>query len=225
MTLNSGLRGFDQKDIDAIEGALQRRVPGFDANEGGAEVVSFLAGGKILGRELRGRMKEGYALVTTVALIFVLGMLSLSFRTPGRLLLALTPLLLGITWMLGLMTLTGIDMNIVNIPVTAMILGIGIDDAVHVVHSFYTDAKRNIRATYRTTGKALVLTTLTTTAGFGSLAFAGHPGLKSMGLLASLGCICCLIAALITLPSVLALWAGGHAGEPDETDESERSET
>ena len=43
-------------------------------------------------------------------------------------------------------------------------LAMGADDAVHVVHSFYTDANRNIRATYRTTGKALVLTTATTTA-------------------------------------------------------------
>jgi len=215
MTLSSGLRGFDRNDIDTIENTLALKVPGFNSDEGESGVVSFLAGGKVLARELQGRMKEGYALVTGVALIFVFGMLSLSFRTPGRLLLALVPLLLGVTWMLGLMTLSGIDMNIVNMPVTAMILGIGIDDAVHVVHSFYTDANRNIRATYRTTGKALVLTTATTTAGFGSLAFAGHPALRSMGLLASLGCICCLIAALITLPSILAIFAGGKSGDPD----------
>jgi predicted RND superfamily exporter protein len=214
-TLSSGLRGFTADDIHGIEQALARRVPGFDADEGGAPVVSFLAGGKILARELRGRMKEGYATVTLAALAYVFGMLTLSFRRPGRILLALTPLLLGITWMLGLMTLGGVDMNVINIPVTAMILGIGIDDAVHVVHSFYTDADRNIRATYRTTGKALVLTTLTTTAGFGSLAFAGHPGLRSMGLLAILGCVCCLVAALVTLPSILALYAGGRADDPE----------
>ena len=212
MTLSSGVHGFRPEEIDHIEFVLQRSVPGFNADEGGAEVVSFLAGGKILARELRARMKEGYATVTAAALIFVFGMLTISFRRPGPILLSLVPLLLGITWMLGLMTLGGIDMNVINVPVTAMILGIGIDDAVHVVHSFYFEADRDIRATYRTTGKALVLTTLTTTAGFGSLAFAGHPGLKSMGLLAILGCACCLVAALVTLPSILAIFAGGHDG-------------
>lgn len=225
MTLSSGLRGFTRDDIDHVERTLLRHVPGFEAEEGGAEVVSFLAGGKILARELRARMKEGYATVTAAALIFVFGMLTLSFRRPGPIFLSLVPLLLGITWMLGLMTLGGIDMNVINVPVTAMILGIGIDDAVHVVHSFYTEAGRNLRATYRTTGKALVLTTLTTTAGFGSLALAGHPGLKSMGLLAILGCFCCLVAALVTLPSILAIFAGGHDGSADAAGDETTPET
>ena len=59
---------------------------------------------------------------------------------------------------------------------------------------------------------------------FGSLAFAGHPGLRSMGLLAILGCVCCLIEALVTLPAILALWAGGHAGEPQRAPASEDPE-
>jgi predicted RND superfamily exporter protein len=204
MTLSSGRQGFRKEDIDAIEARLISEVPGFNADEGAAPIVSFLAGGKILGRELRAVMKEGYALVTGAALLLVLGMLVLSFRRPVRILLALVPLVLGVTWMLGIMTLAGIDMNVINVPVTAMILGIGIDDAVHVLHSFFTDAGRDVRRTYRTTGKALVLTTLTTTAGFGSLAVAGHPGLRSMGVLAILGCFCCLIATLTTLPAILS---------------------
>ena len=68
MTLSSGLRGFTKDDIDHVERTLARHVPGFDAEEGGAEVVSFLAGGKILARELRARMKEGYATVTVAAM-------------------------------------------------------------------------------------------------------------------------------------------------------------
>ncbi|MEM7247609.1 MAG: MMPL family transporter, partial [Acidobacteriota bacterium] len=216
LTYSSGTTGFTAADIDEIEARLTAAVPGFGSAEAVNGVESFLAGGKVLGRELRLRMKEGYALVTAVALLLVLGVLSLSFRRIGRVGLALTPLLLGVLWMLGVMALTGIDMNVINVPVTAMILGIGIDDAVHVVHAFFGSAKRNLHVTYRSTGKALVLTTLTTSAGFGSLAFAGHPGLRSMGLLAILGCTSCLIASLTTLPSLMALFAGGHPGSPED---------
>ena len=82
-----------------------------------------------------------------------------------------------------------------------------IDDAVHVVHAFYNEAGLDVRRTYRTTGKALVLTTLTTIAGFGSLAVAGHPGLESMGLLAILGTASCLVATLVTMPALMTLIA------------------
>ena len=58
-------------------------------------------------------------------------MLWWSFRRPLHVALALAPLVLGVTWMLGIMSLAGIHMNVINVPVTAMILGIGIDDAVH----------------------------------------------------------------------------------------------
>jgi predicted RND superfamily exporter protein len=58
----------------------------------------------------------------------------------------------------------------------------------------------------RQIGRAIVLTSLTTSIGFGSLISSHYPGLRSIGWVAGLGILTCLLAALILLPAVLAWW-------------------
>ena len=70
----------------------------------------------------------GFGLVTVI--------LWIDFRNLRYVLLALMPLLVGITLMLGGMVLLGIQMNFINIFVTTMIIGIGVDYGIYILHRY-----------------------------------------------------------------------------------------
>jgi hypothetical protein len=83
-------------------------------------------------------------------------------------------------------------------------LGIGVDDGVHVVHDFRMQKKDSYR-TSSSTINAIVLTSLTSMIGFGSMMLASHRGLYSVGLVLVIGIGSCLFVSLVTLPALLTL--------------------
>jgi predicted RND superfamily exporter protein len=117
-------------------------------------------------------------------------------------LLALVPLGLGMLQTFGVMGLLNIPLNPANMIVLPLILGIGVDDGVHVVHDF-----RRQKGRYRmspSTASAVLITSLTTMVGFGSLMIASHCGLQSLGRVLTIGVSCCLFSSLVMLPAILA---------------------
>jgi predicted RND superfamily exporter protein len=114
--------------------------------------------------------------------------------------------------MFGLMGLFGVDLNPANMIVLPLILGIGVDNGVHVVHNFRAQPQ-GFRLS-ASTMNAMALTSLTTMVGFGSMLVAAHRGLYSVGLVMVLGVGACLFVSLVTLPAILTVLAGGTgAGE------------
>lgn len=138
-----------------------------------------------------------YVAVTTAAVaIFDFANLRCTF-------LALLPPVAGNVLMFGILGLMGIDLNPANLIVLPLILGIGVDDGVHVIHDF-----RSQRGPYQTspsTINAIMLTSLTSMIGFGSMLVASHRGLASLGLVLVVGVGSCLFVSLVTLPAILTL--------------------
>lgn len=117
-------------------------------------------------------------------------------------LLALLPPTIGAAMLLGSMSLFEISFTPANLIALPLVLGIGIDDGVHVIHDFYRSKQRY--AMSGNTCRALVLTTLTSMVGFGSLAFASHRGLAGLGQVVVTGIASCLIVSIIILPALLS---------------------
>ncbi len=116
--------------------------------------------------------------------------------------LAMIPPITGGLMMFGVLGLFGIDLNPANLIVLPLLLGIGVDNGVHLVHDFRTQKGR-----YRTsssTMNAIALTSLTTMVGFGSMMVAAHRGLYSVGLVLVIGVGSCLFVSLVTLPAILS---------------------
>jgi len=133
---------------------------------------------------------------TVLALITILVLLFLDFRKIGFSLLAMVPLVSGAFWMAGIMSLSGMMLNVVNIMAIPMILGIGIDDGVHLIHRYRIEGRNKARLIFTSTGKAILLTSLTTMIGFGSLGFMKHKGMASMGILLFIGVGVCFITSI-----------------------------
>lgn len=148
------------------------------------------------------QMKRSYEQAAWYALAAVLLVLYVDFRSLRYTLLAMVPLGLGMLQLLGLLGLLNIPLNPANMIVLPLILGIGVDDGVHVVHDFRLQKGR-----YRmspSTASAVLITSLTTMVGFGSLMIASHRGLQSLGRVLTIGVSCCLFTSLVMLPAWLA---------------------
>ena len=128
----------------------------------------------------------------------------LDFRNLRDMFLAMLPPVLGLAMMLGVLALLKMDLNPANLIVLPLILGIGVDDGVHVIHDFRRQRGSEYEPSANTIN-AIVLTSVTSIIGFGSLMIASHQGLYSVGLVLSVGVACCLFVSLVFLPSVLTL--------------------
>jgi len=117
-------------------------------------------------------------------------------------LLALAPLGAGLIWMLGTMAVLGIQVNFMNIFVMTMIIGIGVDYGIHLLHR-WLEAGADPGALSET-AKAVAVAALTTVAGFGSLVLSHFPGLRSVGAAAILGAAFSALASVTLLPAMLA---------------------
>ncbi len=186
---------------EELLGELEQMTAALSGLGGGAHV----SGIPILTDELKRLTRHGYKVVSLLALGLVVLVLSIHFRKPGRVALVLAPLVLAVIWLTGIMALFDVRLNIMNVAVTPMILGIGIDYAVYTMHLYFQSKGTSLPLVLRTSGKALVLSTITTTVGFGSLVIARHPGLSTMGLLATIGVSLCLLATICFLPAAITL--------------------
>lgn len=161
-----------------------------------------LTGINAMAKHLREVVKRDAWKATLLGLLLVAGLLWLDFRTVRGVLLALLPLACGLAFMLGSMRLTGIPLNSMNIFVAAMIIGIGVDYTIHILHRH--DRAGGDFHRVAQTGKAVLFASLTTIFGFGSLVLSHFPGLRSMGFVAIFGTFYCALFALTLLPALLA---------------------
>ena len=151
---------------------------------------------------LRLMQQESMQMVgVTFALVFVL--VFVSFRSPRWTLLAVTPLLVGLSWMLGLMELFAIKLTFYNLVVLPTVLGIGNDGGVHLAHRYREEGKGSVRRVLRSTGEHVTMGALTNLIGFGGLLLSSHPGLRSIGVLAVVGIGGTLAATLVFYPALL----------------------
>jgi predicted RND superfamily exporter protein len=116
-----------------------------------------------------------------------------------RLLTVLLPLSVMVSLSLGLMVLFDMRVNLYNMLVFPLAFGIGVDGAVYVTWALESDEPG---ARLLTATRAVLGSTLTSVAGFGSLMVSDNPGVASIGSLASLMLLVALGACLLFLPAL-----------------------
>lgn len=163
------------------------------------------------------QMQRGYQTASIYALFAITVILLIDFRSLKDTLLALSPMMLGLAQMLGFMGLLGIPFNPANTIAIPLILGIGIDDGVHIIHD-YRLQKGRFRMTASTASSVLIVS-LTTIVGFGSLMISSHQGVQSLGRVLVIGVTSCLFSSLVILPAFLVWWS--HRREEREQEQSE----
>lgn len=132
----------------------------------------------------------------------------LHYRDFRRTALVLSALGLGIFWMFGLMGVFGLKLNFYNMIIIPAMIGMGEDNSVHVIDRFEEFGRRSMLDVLRTSGGAAFMASITTILGYAGLCVARHPGLNSIGWMAIMGLVACLLSSLVFLPVVLQLFFG-----------------
>ena len=173
---------------------LGRFVARVRAVDPGATGVPFTQHGSV------DDMVKTFLVVSLLSIAAIALIAWLDLRSLGLAALAVGTVLAGVGMTLGAMPLLGIEVNLANFFAIPMLIGLGIDSAIHIIHRARQDPA-GLQATVRTVG----FTALTTAIGFGALVFAQHRGMRSLGTVMLVGSLCCMYAACVVLPLVLGL--------------------
>lgn len=146
----------------------------------------------------------------TYAVIAISLLLLIYLRDLKQTLFILLPLLLAGLFTCALTVVLSINFNFANIIALPLLLGLGVDNGVHIVHRAKSSSKKGLLQT--STARAVLFSSLTTLFSFGNLAFSPHRGTASMGWLLTIGVVFVLLSTLIVLPSFLP------AGKPGTKD-------
>jgi uncharacterized protein len=149
-------------------------------------------------------LNNEYNYLLNISMILVFSILLLSY---GRLelgLISFVPIVLSWVWTLGLMGIFGIKFNIVNIIISSLIFGLGVDYSIFIKHGLLQEYKLGVKnlPAYKT---SIFISAMTTIIGTGALIFAKHPALKSVAALSLIG-LFSLIIISYTVEPILFRW-------------------
>jgi len=167
-----------------------------------------LTGANVVSRFLRERVLDDAVIAAGLGLLLVTLILWFDFKSLSVSAISLVPLIAGIVWMLGGMVALGESMNFMSVFVTTMIIGIGVDYGIHMIHrsrEMSGESDESFGSGLAETGKSIALAALSTVVGFGSLSLSHYPGLRSMGKVAILGAVSTALVAVTLLPAYLSL--------------------
>jgi hypothetical protein len=136
--------------------------------------------------------------------------LLVALRNPVDAMLTLLPISLAAFFTIAVGVLIDMPFNMANVPVIPMILGLGVDNGIHVFMRFRRDGSLE-EMMGSSTPRAVVLSAFTTLAAFGSLSMSEHRGIHSMGVLLSVSVVAMIVCTLVVLPALIVMrdrWSG-----------------
>jgi len=178
-----------------------------------AALAAFVDGVKALAPEVAGSASEilesGRSVVRALtqamlsAFIAITLFLLILWRRIDDTALVLIPLLLASALTVAAAILAGIPFNFADVIVLPLLLGIGVDSGIHLVHRVRVIGEGEVNLLATSTARAVAYSALTTIASFGSLGLATHLGLATLGRLLTIGVAFTLVCNLIVLPTLI----------------------
>jgi uncharacterized protein len=160
-------------------------------------------------------MKGGLQRAGMYAFLVIVLVLWIDFRRPRDTLIALMPLLLGVLLSLGVLGVAGVPLNPANMIAFPLILGVGVDNGVHMLHDYLIRRREGLKGVSRAIGRGVLVKAMTTMIGFGTLMISTERGLGGLGLILTLGVGCSMLSALVLLPAALNLLTRLETARPD----------
>lgn len=159
----------------------------------------WLAGWSLFKPAIAGLVKEDMTRMLVPMGILLVGMMALIFRRVRDVSLALATMLVSTVVLLALMRLFGLKWNFVNLMATPLLLGTGIDYAIHVTLTLRRTGMC-FKELWNGTGKALLFCGASNVIGFGSLVFSSSDALVSLGQVAVIGILLSMTVSIFLLP-------------------------
>lgn len=144
-------------------------------------------------------VNSDFSSIALMTSLLVFAVLLLMYGRIELTLVSFIPMLISWIWILGIMGMAGIQFNIINIIISALIFGLGDDYSLFIMDGLlqeYKTGKKNL-SSFKS---SIILSAITTIAGMGVLIFAKHPALRSIALISIIGILCVVIMSQILIP-------------------------
>jgi predicted RND superfamily exporter protein len=141
--------------------------------------------------------------VTLAALLGVTLLVLVAFGISGAT-PVLTSLAIGIIWLGGCLGMLNLKINFMNFVALPITLGVGADYAANIWARLRNEGPERVSQVIADTGSAVALCSCTTIIGYSSLLMSRNRALRSFGLLADIGEVTCLVAAVVVLPALIS---------------------
>ncbi|MFC1591989.1 MMPL family transporter, partial [Thermodesulfobacteriota bacterium] len=192
------------ENFPVLDSLLRKHLPGTAASYGGEVVLSYHWVNLLKPDQLK-------SFFTSLALIFLVS--SLVFWSPRKGLIVTAPIVMAVAMNYGIMGFCGISLSVAVSITSSIIMGIGIDYAIHLQSKFdilsRTQSLRDALPTiFTTAGKAIIWNALVVIGGFGTLLLSQMPPNQKLGMICSLGIATSVIASFLVVP-VLFVKKGG----------------
>ncbi len=170
--------------------------------EKGARVI--LMSNMVISHEVIKALKRDLYTLAGLALLLMVVVYFLSFRTFRAVILPLVLSLMALIWTLGTMALLGLELNLLSILTPCLVLILGSTYSMHMLNEYYLSG-RDVLLSSKHIIMTIVLGALTTILGFLSLSFAPSGTLYTFGVSVSFGVFYSALLAVFCLPSALLL--------------------
>ncbi|MCG3202653.1 MAG: hypothetical protein NFCOHLIN_02538 [Gammaproteobacteria bacterium] len=167
--------------------------------------VPHATGSPIVYLEASDAVIKAFIQAFTYALIAITVLLWVSMKRRVDVILVLAPLLLAALYTGAATVLIGMPFNFANIIALPLLLGMGVDNGIHMVHRFRTAPPEDGLMLNTSTATAIGLSAMTNASGFGNLAISPHAGTASMGVILTIGILVTLACTMLVLPSLMGL--------------------
>jgi len=198
---------------EAFYVAAKALLAGYDA----PDRSFYVAGDPVVTVLLKDAMMGDITYLVPLVVLVVLLVLFFAFRNPGGVFLPTLTVLMSTTWAVGIMALLGIYFSMISTVIPVLLIAVGSAYVIHLFNSYYDslleagaggtaeEHREMVFAALRRVGKPVILSALTTAAGFASIATSSITPMRYFGIANAIGVVAALIITLLLVPSILLL--------------------
>ena len=186
---------WDMREADRLSEELAQVLPN-----------RLAAGEYISVADMYRTVNRDMPIIALMALLMVTALTVIDLRKMHWVGGAMLTLLAGMVWAGAAIQTVGVKFSMLNVVGIPILLGIGVDVVIHLLHRLREEGPGGVRRALGTTGVAALVSTLTTILSFVSLLLAGNRGVRSLGMVVVIGLAAVFVASAIVLPTA---WAAG----------------
>jgi hypothetical protein len=190
-------RGADYQEIlEKTQAAIDREARYSDM---------IITGLNAMQKAVQRKSMQSMLIIFPVAIIFISIVIFFFQRSIKGILIVFLPLVYALLLTFGLFGFFMPELTMLSIAIVALLVGLGVDYSIHILNRFteeqsIQDKVLIVEKTLRLTGKAVLLSTITTIIGFGSLTVSTMPPIVSFGIGCIMGILFCFLSATILVP-------------------------
>ncbi len=186
--------------VNSVKEYIDQHFTSIDATMVGSTAIQDEMSSKVASSQI-------ISLVTTILVAgFIVGLIMWSF-TAGF--ISLVPLVSAVVINFGIMGFSGIPLNLVNLIVSSIMIGIGIDYAIHLIDRFkeeYEEGRDKVdifSTVLRTTGKGILSNALALALGFSVVGLSTFSSITTVGFLLAMAMVVSVVSTFTVIPAIL----------------------